>query len=465
MKLKMIASCAVLAVVMLVSCKEKGVDPVAGADAETNNWIEVQMKFWYYWNDKMPAKPSLNQTPEKFFDGLLYKFDAATRPDGDRFSWIQSSADELKASLSGSSKSTGMHYKLNYYPAGSKDVIGVVLYTLPGSPAAKAGLRRGDVFTAVDGIKLNDSNYSKLLANSDSLTLSMASVNDQLVVADNGTKRRIVPQTLQEDPVYYDTLFQYGAEKVGYLVYHQFIPSPNGSSAREYDQKLTNVINRFKTAGVTNLILDLRYNPGGYVSSATHLASLIGKGTANDIFYYKEYNETATASFKKQFGESYFYEKFFNYPQSIGGNLKNVYVLVSSRTASASELVINGLKPFMPVVLVGSKTVGKNVGSVTVSDSKGKIKWGLQPIVSKSLNSKHESDYATGFTPDFAASEGIRIYAYGDTRDPLLATALEKITGSPVLRQAARARVAAEPVEIGSTIAQKAGGSNMFFDR
>ena len=121
----------------------------------------------------------------------------------------------------------------------------------------------------------------------------------------------------------------------------------------------------------------------------------------------------------------------------------------------------------MEVKLVGGKTVGKNVGSITLSNEKGGIKWGLQPIVTKSFNALHNSDYATGFLPDFPAVEGVKLYPYGDPRDPLLGEALFRIVGTRVVRKSADAQrsLSQEPIELESTIERKAGGGNMFFDR
>jgi len=449
----------------LSSCRDKNVDPAT--DTETNNWILEQMKYWYYWSDHITGTPDLAQKPDAFFNALLYKYDATARPDGDRFSWIQESAEELKASLSGETKTTGMHYKLVYYPTGSNNVIGVVLYTLPGSPAAKAGVKRGDIFTSVDNQKLTGDNYAKLLNAGGTLTYTFATLDDQAVVTEGTVKKEIVPVTYQEDPVHYDTTFQYGGNKVGYVVYQQFIPGPNGGDATLYDKKLETLFAKFKAANINSLILDLRYNPGGYVSSASTLASLIGKVTANDIFYYKEYNSKVTADLEKKYGKEYFFEKFASKTQNVGSQLSNLTILTSSRSASASELLINGLKPFMAVTLVGGKTVGKNVGSITISDEKAGIKWGLQPIVTKSFNGLRQSDYSVGFTPDFPATEGVKIYPYGDPHDPLLGEALFHIVGSRVVRKSAEAQrtSAQEPVEIQSTIENKAGGGNMFFDR
>ncbi|WP_254413133.1 S41 family peptidase [Dyadobacter diqingensis] len=449
----------------LTACRDKNVDPAT--DLETSNWIVGQMKTWYYWNDKLPANPDLTLKPEALFNSLLYKYDATARPDGDRFSWIESDAEALKAELSGVSKTTGMEFRLFYYPTGGTNIVGLVTYTLPGSPAEKAGFKRGDIITRIDDKQLTASNYSDLVYSNNAKKFTLGALNDKDSIVETTTKRDVTPIEFQEDPVFYDTTFQYGSNTIGYVVYHQFIPSKNNSDAKEYDQKLDKVFASFKAKNVNSLVLDLRYNPGGYVSSATNLASLIGKGiTTNDIFYSKEYNKTVTPVLEKQYGKDYFYEKFTSKSQSIGANLNNLVILTSSRTASASELLVNGLKPFMKVTLIGDKTVGKNVGSITLSDKSGKVKWGLQPIVTRSFNSLKQSEYYKGFTPDKEVREGLRLYPYGNTKDPLLASALETITGTPHVRQKAdQLRTAGFVEDLTSTIERKAGGSNMFFDK
>ncbi|GGN10146.1 hypothetical protein GCM10010967_52480 [Dyadobacter beijingensis] len=463
MKLRLFLPIAFLAA-FVFSCKEKNADPKN--DTETNQWIYSNMKYWYYWTDHITASPDYNKTPSDFFNSLLYKYDATARPDGDRFSWMQESAKELEASLGGESKTTGMEYKLVYFPANTSNVVGIVLYVIPGSPAAQAGFMRGDMFSSVNGQKMTDSNYAKLLNTQEKATYTLADIKDG-TLKETTTTRDVTPIVLQEDPVFFDTTYTIGASKIGYVVYHQFIPEPFQGNNGAYDKKLDAIFARFKSSNVNALVLDLRYNPGGYVSSATNLSSLIGKVTANDIFYYKEYNKQVTETSLKKYGESYFYDKFKAKSENIGANLKNLVVLVSSRTASASELLINGLKPFMTVTLVGGKTVGKNVGSVTLSDEKNGIEVGLQPIVSKSLNKDKKSDYHVGFEPDVKVSEGNILYPYGDPRDPLLGEALFQITGTHVTRQGRSARVLQEEerAELSSTVSHKAGGSNMFFDR
>ena len=452
---------------LFVSCKEEAIEPAVGnvTDTEVNRWILDNMKTWYLWNDKLPANPNFSQGPKDFFSSLLYRYDPVLRPDGDRFSWLQESADELKASLSGESTSTGLEFRLIRYTSTGDDIYGIVTYVIKGSSAEKAGFKRGDFFTHVNGQKLTVGNYSGLLyTGTEPKTFTLGSLEGSQVVSTSVTKS-VSPAVLQSDPVYFDTTYVRGDKRVGYLVYHQFIPGPNGSSVKTYDQKLEQIFADFKTKGINELIIDFRYNRGGYVSSATQIASMIAKGvTSNDVFFYKEYNSTITPELEKEYGKSFFRDNFVNKSQNVGGNLSRVFFLTSTSTASASELVINGLKPFMNTVLIGGKTTGKNVGSITISDNNKRIKWGIQPIVSRSSNSLRSSEYTAGFEPNVAKTEGAVLYPYGDPRDPLLGEALFQIYGTRIARRGVEeVEQPSTGPDVFSSIDQKAAGGNMFY--
>ncbi|WP_077919104.1 S41 family peptidase [Spirosoma sp. 209] len=450
--------------VLLSACKKEAdlVTPAttttaANPNAEVNNWILDNMRYYYYWNTKIPANPDLTLAPEPFFNSLLNTYNATSNPDGDRFSWIQESAEELQASLSGETTTTGMEYQLYLRASGSDDIIAQVLYVLPGSPAQKAGLKRGDIISKVNGQVLNRSNYLSLLfGNTTNFTFGLASVNNGSLV-DTDVSRSVTATVFQENPVFLDSVYTVGSKKIGYLVYNQFVPGANNSRANEYDAQIDAIFSNFKAQGVNELVLDLRYNPGGYTSSSTNLASLIGKGvTTGKLFFREECNPTLTAAWTRQYGSDFLVNNFVTKPQNIGANLSRVFVLTTDHTASASELIINGLRPYMTVTTIGTTTTGKNVGSITLTDDSGKIKWGMQPIVFKSFNSLGQSDYASGFKPTIEVEEPLNLLPLGDTREPLLGTALAQITGTAPSARAGSAN--ANPLSsIGSSIQRKAG--------
>ncbi len=461
---------AVAGAMLLSSCKKTtdDVTPAStsnpSADLAANNWILDNMRTYYYWNDQIPAQPDTTLAPLDFFYTLLYDYKNTTNPQRDRFSWIESSAADLSSSLGGQTKTSGLEYQLSLRASGSTDVIGVVIYTQKGSPADLAGIKRGDIFYSVNGQNLTTTNYQAVLnANSTTHTYGFATVtNGQLV--NSTTTKTVTDVVFQENPVYLDSVYTIQGKKIGYLVYNQFIPGPNGTNTATYDQQLDAIFGKFKQQGVNELVLDLRYNPGGYTSSSTNLASLIGKGvTTNDLYFRQEWNKTITPdlqAYDKQYKTDSFNDYFVQKANNIGGNLSRLYVLTTDNTASASELIINGLRPFMTVNTIGSTTYGKNVGSITISDDTGKIPYGLQPIVFRSYNKNNESNYYSGFTPTVAVDETLPFVPFGDTSDPLLNEAIFQITGTRTAHRGASAGQAL--TVLGSSIQRKAGNRNMF---
>jgi carboxyl-terminal processing protease len=312
---------------------------------------------------------------------------------------------------------------------------------------------------------LTGTNYQDLLqSNTDSYTFGFASlVNGTLT--DNTQTKQVTALVFQQDPVLLDTTYTIGGKTIGYVVYNQFIPGAlktDGTTSNTYDLKLDNIFGKFKQKGVNELVLDLRYNRGGYVSSATNLASLIGRNIdASKVFYTQKWNSTVTAAYNKDYGVGWNTKNFVPKATNIGGNLSRVYVVTTSSTASASELIINGLRPFMTVNTIGTTTVGKNVGSITISDASGKIKWGMQPITFKSANAQGFTDYAGGFTPTIEVKEpSYGMKAFGDVTEVMLSEAIFQISGTRMARRATSTEVT-QP-SLFSSIDSKAGGGNMF---
>lgn len=436
----------------------------AVTDAEVNNWILENMNYYYLWNDKLPQSPNKALAPDAFFMSLLYDRNNTANTNRDRFSWIQQSADELRASLSGETKTTGMEFRLYFRDQSQTTVAGAVIYVLPGSPAAFAGVKRGDVFTRVNGETLTNANYSQLLySNANNLVFTFARVSGSTFTEDN-TPKSIQAILFQADPVLLDTTYSVGGRTIGYVVYNQFVPGPNGSTTKTYDLKLDNIFAKFKQKGVNELVLDFRYNRGGYVSSATNIGSLIGKNATGKVFYAQQWNSKVMPYYDQKYGAGWNKQNFTDKAQSIGANLNRVFVLTTGSTASASEMVINGLKPFMEVITIGTTTTGKNVGSITISDPNNRIKWGMQPLTFKSVNANGTADYGSGFVPKIEVREGsYDLKAFGSVQDPLLSEAIFQITGTRLARRATV--VGEEPRDpIASSIDRQAGGGNMFLD-
>ena len=349
----------------------------------------------------------------------------------DRFTFYSDDYTDLVNSSAGVSKSNGLQFGLSLI-GNTDDVFGYVEYIIKGSDASTKDIKRGEVFTGVNGTNLNRTNYIDLLfGDNDTYTLNMAEIVNNTI-----------QEGLQEDPIYVTDVITSGDKKIGYFMYNQFV---SGS-----EDAMNAVFADFKSQGVTDLVLDLRYNLGGRGSTATILASLIKGTTITDLLFRTIYNAKLQAEFDSSSTDNYFVSTTGTFDGNSNAalntlNLSQVYIIATSSSASASELVMVGLEPYINVVHIGSTTVGKNQGSVLfVDDPEGgnvydetrvnninpNVQWGLQPIISRVENSAGFSDYADGLIPDIALDEDItNLGVLGDSNEPLLARAIQEITG------------------------------------
>ena len=429
-------------------------DSLMAVYKHVNKWILENMDTYYYWDHKLPKNTIDTLSPDAFFESLLYKYNVSTAPDGDRFSWIQDNYKELQDMLSGvTSNEIGFDFKLYKMSSTSDDVLGQITYTKRGTFAEQIGIKRGMWFDRINGSKMTISNYSDLLTFSSSTvkigfkqeTYTAEGVFISLV--DGGEATIQTSSNYSENPVYLDSIYNIGQSKIGYLVYNFFSPD-NGNGDLAYDKKLNNVFGKFKSAGITELVVDFRYNSGGYSSSSRHLASMMVPNlNKNNVFTYYRYNTEVQGYYVEQYGmeylNNYFTEKLIDdgvetdIINNAGAKLNKIYILTGKYTASASETIINGLKPYVRIVIVGDVTLGKNVSSITIFEPNDPLnKWGMQPIIGKVFNSLGESDYTAGFVPDFKVYDtgeyGIK--QLGDIQENLLNKALVDATGLTSIR-------------------------------
>lgn len=418
-----------------------------------NGWIYDNMSVYYLWNDKLSKSPNYSLNPEDFFESILYKYNKTSNPDGDRFSWIQEDYTELLGNLSGvASHEIGFEYILVGTDATLKQYYALVLYAMHGTDAELKGINRGRFITKINGQNITADNYKNLFGGTGTKKLSMADF------VYNETEKRYILQSSRdvtinmhnyfaENPIYLDTIYTVANNKIGYLVYN-FFARDNGDKSNNYDKELISKLSNFKSKGVNEMVLDLRYNSGGAVSSAIALASALVKNrSTKNVLTTSQYNSILHNALIKEEGanynKDYFIDKIIGTTVAIPEmNLPRLYVLTSGWTASASEFIINGLKPYMDVILIGETTYGKNVGSITIyEDDDPKNKWGMQPIVVKFANSLGFSDFTAGFTPDYEIDEfeNLYLYSFGDTNDPLLGKALSLITGQTSFTRSASA--------------------------
>jgi carboxyl-terminal processing protease len=438
-----------LAAFIFQSCQDQD-DVAVPSILDINDFIWKGLNTFYLWQADVPNLSDTkfaNQTelntflsgypkPETLFQGLLYKpkshFPKAEAVD--RFSWIVDDYLELEDQLQGTTNNNGVEFELNLKTSGSSEIIGWVRYIISNSDAATKNIKRGDIFYAVNGTQLTTTNYQSLLFGSNNeYTLGMADIIGGAIVP-NGKSVTLTKTVLDENPILVNKVIVSGSHKIGYLMYNGFYSN--------YDSKLNDAFGTLKSQGITDFILDLRYNGGGSIQTATRLASMITGSFTGQVFAKEQWNDKIQSYFNANEPESlknYFADKMGTTAiNSIG--MTKVYILTSAvYTASASELVINGLKPYINVVQIGDITVGKNVGSVTLYDSPtfGKDKrnpnhrYAMQPLTLKIVNGVGFGDYQNGLYPTYELKETLNtLGVLGSTTEPLLNLAIGKITGT-----------------------------------
>lgn len=368
---------------------------------------------------------SNNTNPTDLFNSLRVS------PAIDRFSIIFSDYRTLEGVLSGTTKNNGVDFGLKYKSGSSTALFGWVRYILPNSDASDKNIQRGMIFYAINGIPLNVSNYQSLLAN-ETYTLNFADYDNGNIMP-NGQSISLTKAVYSENPILIANVITTGNHQIGYLMYNGFYPN--------YDSAMNTVFGQLKAQNITDLVLDLRYNSGGSIATATRLASMITGQFTGQLFAKEQWNDKLQSYYETTHPDNL----KNNFTNTIGNatinglNLNKVYILTSKSTASASELVINCLKPYITVVQIGEATTGKNVGSITLYDSPAFNKkdrnpshfFAMQPIVLKVVNKNGFGDYLGGLPPDYPLTEDLgNLDILGSESEPLLSTAIGYITAN-----------------------------------
>ena len=420
----------------LIACEKE--EAVVTDTNQVNNWIEETMRTNYLWYEELPDKSRLDFSadPETFFNSMLSDKDGKVINGSlHHFSTIEK-ATSTKTILD-ENDSYGFDFAITKLQTSDRGTfnIAVVIYVLPNSPAAEAGLRRGDWILGVNGeLGSISEDYNSLRSGSEA-NLFIADYDKEKKVFVNARNLSISASRAVEDtPFLKDSIYQVSGKTVGYLMYNHFASDPEGYKGTAYNEQMATLFARFKQQGVNEFILDLRYNGGGLLTCAQLLASFLAPSSAlGQVFckeVYNDLNQTKNQSVK-----------LLRTTEVLAGNLnlQRLYVLIGTSTASSSELVINGLRPFMgeeQVRLIGRTTLGKTVG-MTIYDQSSKYGWIMQPITFYVFNGEDKADYADGFTPDVEINEYEQTLGqFGTTDDPLFAQAMAEITGTANFRAA-----------------------------
>lgn len=377
------------------------------------------------------------KTPDDLFYALL--------SPKDRFSFFSKDYEELEKSFQGVEKTTGMNFIIYKFSDVDK-LYALVRYVVPGSPAEKAGIKRGDFITRVDGADLTEQSYSELLFGDKAVSKYEISVLEITQERPNGflkPDRQVDVEKIEmeENPILIHKVIELETGvKVAYLMYNSFIGTPKAN------RELNQVFAEFKNAGVSEMVLDLRYNGGGSVETSTYLASMINGKHTGDVFVIQKSNKKMVEYFNSPrhinlTNEMTIREGETEAKEPINSiDINRLYVLTTNGTASASELIINGLKPYMEIIQIGEKTRGKNTASITLYDEKqdadGKWvlnpnhKWVMQPLVILSSNKDGFGEYENGIAPTYELFEDdSKMGKLSDMEEPFLKYALDLIRG------------------------------------
>lgn len=410
-------------------------------DLELSDFVWKGLNYHYYWQSSVPNLADSKATntsdyesfiaenpdPEDFFESLKFS--------EDRFSWIEPDYEVLENLLQGISASNGVEFSLSLLQSGDPRIIGFVKYILPNSDASSKNIKRGDLFNGVNGVELTTSNYRELLYGDNlNYTLNLTTIENGIPISTGVDVSLTKVVNFYKNPILIEKTFDIAGNKIGYLMYNQFVGSD------ENDEALNNVFGRLKAEGITDLVLDLRYNRGGAVSNCTYLASMITGQFKDEIFSQQVWNEKLMDYWNKNDPDrliNLFVDRISDSTPINSLNLNRMYVLTTSSSASASELLINGLDSHIEVIQIGETTVGKNVGSITLYDyvdnegtKNPNHKYAMQPIVLKIANSVGFADYSDGLVPDVSQNEDIlNMGILGDENEPYLETVIGRITG------------------------------------
>ena len=424
---------------MASSCFEDMDDVIRPATTlDIQNFIYKAMNIWYLYkpdvpdlaNDRFPTQADLENflntfsSPEDlYFNGLTASFD--------RFSFLTADYRILLDALAGTTKSHGMEYGLVYYPGSETNLFGYVQYIIPGSYAAGKGVTRGMIFNTVNGAQITVNNF-QTLSQQDSYEIGFATY-DGTTVTPTGQSVVLNKSMLTENPIHLATTLNIQGNKIGYLMYNGF--------TQNFVDQLNAAFGQFQGEGITDLVLDLRYNSGGSVRTCVDLAGMITGQFNGQVFYTEEWNPELQEYFEQTSPEE-LVGKFSN--QSATGqnlnslNLTRLFVLTTQRTASASELLINGLNPYIEVIQIGENTTGKFQASTTFYDSEppnfrrqganlGHF-YAIQPLIYTTANASGDTGAVDGLPPDFPAQENFAdLGVLGNENETLLSIAIDII--------------------------------------
>jgi C-terminal processing protease CtpA/Prc len=423
--------------VLIFSCKKNSSGdssnnpPTQGTEEEKlMDSVYLYSQEVYFWNSVLPSYTQFNPRQYKGSDELTSGenvMNAVRKLESlDRYSFVTTKA-ESDGIQTGASTDYGFFIKSHSIdetdPVDS--VYWFVNYVYDQSTAGTNGVKRGWRINKINGTQINYDQPSIDILNNIFFGTGSSATFEFLKPDGTTTSLLLSKTSFQSNSVLYSHVFTSGANKIGYIVFNQFFGAPSRT-------ELATEFTKFQSAGINELIVDLRYNRGGSTQTQDTLSDLIAPVAANNqkMYTYEFNQQLQQGNFpllkkKPGFDNVSFAPAIntVNYKKAGNLNLSRVFFIVTSSTASASELTINNLRPYMDVKLIGDTTYGKPVGFFPIDI----FDFDIYPISFRTINSAGNADYYTGFAPDKLSADGVD-KDWGDTNEPCLSEALKYIT-------------------------------------
>jgi carboxyl-terminal processing protease len=412
---------------------EQQCSATTGTPRQERQWVRSYVDEAYLWYNEIPKLDPVTSTatPQNFFSSLTTQ----GVPSKDRFSFTFNTAQWNLLSQSGITAGYGVQWAaISLEPPRLLRVA----YSEPNSPASQVNLQRGATILAVNGVDINTTTTAGIDTLNNGIFRPTLGASTSFLVQDVGSATtRTVQMTaanVTSTPVPRTLVGDVGGVRFGYLLFNDHIATA--------EAQLISAVNQLKTANIQELVLDLRYNGGGYLYIASQLGYMLATpNVAGRTFEKLRYNDKRVADNS----EAPF--PFFS-TQSISGSnglpvnfngpplpqlgLSRVYVITTGDTCSASEAIMNSLRPFVSIVQIGSTTCGKPYG-FTAKDNCGTSYF---PIEFEGVNDAGQGGYSNGFAPNSGVFQGCSVSddfdrQLGDTNERMLGAAItHRLTGS-----------------------------------
>jgi carboxyl-terminal processing protease len=378
--------------ILLPGCEESAINPFHSKDSQFVNQSAAlfeTMKLWYLWNNELPAV-----LPESYYNSVETALEYLRYKEIDKWSFV------IPAVTAQQYFEEGVYYGFGISLQWDDNDHLRIVFVYKDSDAYQQNISRGCQILSINDIPVSSlsDNLSDFLDTYNIIEVQYIDLQGDTLTA------TLAKKEINIDYILHESIITINSKNIGYLVYNSF----NINSVEDLNQAFSN----FKNNNVDDLILDMRYNPGGRASVAVHLASLVIDNGQDQVFYTTIHNDGL--QFLNQD------EYFTSQPYSLG--LNRVFIITTSSTASASELVINGLDPYIQVILIGETTSGKPVGMYSFYFGS----YAFFPVSLKTVNANGDGDYYNGIEVNRTIQDDLT-HDFGDNNEACLAEALSYI--------------------------------------